>query len=120
MMRIFVLVLAALMLWNLEVFAEKEDYETACTEECNFLTKDCTAYIDCRVARAQCLESCMQRKVWEKVAGSLDKLTVVLEKQAQEKEEKEKNPPPPVIAPSIPSQPQNTTKGSQSVSDSAK
>jgi hypothetical protein len=64
-------------------YAQDDNYESACQQECSYLTADCTAYLECRVAKSQCLESCMQRKVWEKMAGAIDKLSVILEKQAQ-------------------------------------
>ncbi|MBU2102917.1 MAG: hypothetical protein ABH865_02055 [Candidatus Omnitrophota bacterium] len=67
-------------------FAEDSGYNETCTKECSFLTKDCTAYLDCRVAKVTCVQDCMQRKVWEKVAVSLDRLTVALEAQSQKSE----------------------------------
>ena len=87
MRKISAVALAALLLFSLNAFALGEsDYESACNNECSFLTKDCTAYVECRVARTTCTSNCMQRKVWEKVVTALDSLTAVLEKQAKEKE----------------------------------
>jgi hypothetical protein len=119
MIKILVVVLAVLFSWNMAALAQEKDYEAACTKECNFLTKDCTAYIDCRVAKATCLESCMQRKVWEKVAVSLDKLSAVIEKQGKEKEDKEENLQPYISTRQLPAEEENTTAESQTVSDSA-
>lgn len=122
MMKILVLVLAVLLSWNMAALAQEKDYEAACAKECNFLTKDCTAYIDCRVAKVQCLESCMQRNVWEKVAGSLDKLSAVLEKQGKEKEAKEESLQPYISTRSLPVsdsvQSENAVTDTPSVSDS--
>jgi hypothetical protein len=91
MIKILMVILSAVLLWSTGVSAEGDKYEAACANECNYLTRDCTAYIDCRVAKTQCLESCMQRKVWENLAVTLEKLTTVLEKQAQEKEDEREN-----------------------------
>ncbi len=93
MRKTLVLILLGLvLLWYRGVWAQAATYEAACVQECKALTKDCTAYIECKVAKTQCLESCMQRKVWENVAVVLEKLTTVLEIQAKEKEEKELKP----------------------------
>jgi hypothetical protein len=118
MMKILVLVLAVLLSWSMAALAQEKDYEAACAKECNFLTKDCTAYIDCRVAKVQCLESCMQRNVWEKVAGSIDKLTATLEQQAKEKKEKEENIQPYISTRPLPAPEEDMTTGSRHVSDS--
>jgi hypothetical protein len=91
--RIFILVLSIIFLCGIKIQAEDSDYEAACLKECSFLTKDCTAYLECRVAKTTCMSDCMQRKVLEKVATAIDKLTVVLEKQGKEKEQKEEAVP---------------------------
>ncbi|MDD5194159.1 MAG: hypothetical protein PHQ96_00605 [Candidatus Omnitrophica bacterium] len=103
-MKILMLVFAASLFLNMTAYGENsytamgnsytvtgdgnttmgsDPYVAACAKECSFLTKDCTAYLDCRVAKTTCTENCMQRKVWEKVAISLDKLIVSLEEQTQ-------------------------------------
>ncbi len=120
-MRILVLILGMLFAWQANIFGQGAGYEDACSKECSYLTKACTAYIECSVAKAECQESCMQRKVWENVAGVLDRLTVVLEKQAMEKkEEKEKSPQPYAIVPLAQYQNQNATETKSTVSDSSK
>lgn len=81
-MKLFIFACAISLLLQINVVAE--DYNEACKKECGFMTKDCQAYTECRVAYSTCLESCMQRHVWEKVATSLDKLGVVLDKHAKE------------------------------------
>ena len=87
MIKVCIIFIAAWFLFNVNALAMgEEDYESACNNECSFLTKDCTAYVECRVARTTCTSNCMQRKVWEKVATAIDSLTAVLEKQAKEKE----------------------------------
>jgi len=60
----------------------------------------------------------MQRKVWETVVVVLEKLTVVLEKQA--KEDKDKNSQPYALVPVNPLQEQNTNERKPTVSDSGK
>jgi hypothetical protein len=106
--------------WKTNMFGQGVNYEDACSKECSYLTKACTAYIECSVAKAECQESCMQRRVWENVAGVLERLTVVLEKQAMEKQEKEKNPQPSAIVSPSQYQNQNVTESKSTVSDSAK
>jgi len=117
MIRISILLLLGLFFLQMQAMAA-EPYEADCTKECSFLTKDCTAYVECRVAKTTCLESCMQRKVWEKVATAVDKLTVTLEKQAQREEEKEKTRPEEPIVSATPAQIQNTTLRSSASPDS--
>ena len=87
-MNILLIVLCAL-LWGTDAYSQEQGFDPACTNECNSFTPDCTVYIECRIAKSACITNCMQRKVWEKVALSLDKLTAVLEKQAEEKKEKQ-------------------------------
>jgi hypothetical protein len=118
MIKILVLVLAASLLWSVNAFAQQVDYEAICAKECNYLTKDCTAYIDCRVAKSSCLESCMQRKVWEKVAGSIDRLTTVLEQQVKDKEEKEDGSKQYISSPTAPVVQENVTAEASYISDS--
>jgi len=117
MIKSLVVVLAVFFSWNMAALAQEDKNEAACTKECNFLTKDCTAYIECRVAKATCLETCMQRKVWEKVSGSLDKLSAVLDKQNKEKETQEDNLQPYISTRKLPAEEENAT-GASSVSDS--
>jgi hypothetical protein len=109
MMRIFTLVLVALLFCEINAFAQEADYEATCAKECSSLTKDCTAYIECKVAKTECLSNCMQRKTWENVIKVLEKLTVSLDKQTKLMEEKEKTPQPYYLV--QPPQPeiQNTT-----------
>jgi hypothetical protein len=104
------ILLGTILLWNAGALAQEEKYEAACAAECRALTKDCTAYIECKVAKSQCLESCMQRKVLENVAVVLEKLTAVLEIQAKEKEEKEKDLRPFTVFPMQQEAAQNTTE----------
>jgi len=59
----------------------------------------------------------MQRKVWEKVAGSIDRLTTVLEQQAKDKQEKEEESKPYISSPVLPVQ-ENITIEAPYVSDS--
>jgi hypothetical protein len=111
MIKITIMILlGTILLLNAGALAQEEKYVAACATECKALTKDCTAYIECKVAKSQCLESCMQRKVWENVAVVLDKLTIVLENQAKEKEEKEKNLKPFTVFPMQQEAAQNTTE----------
>jgi hypothetical protein len=88
-MRILLAVICAL-LWGASAYAQTENADSACVNECSIFTPSCTVYVECKIAKSTCFSNCMQRKVWEKVALSLDKLTAVLEKQAREKGEKEK------------------------------
>jgi hypothetical protein len=80
----FIFACAVSLLLQINVSAENENYNEACKQECGFMTKDCQAYTECRVAYSTCLENCMQRHVWEKVATALDKLSIVLEQQGKE------------------------------------
>jgi hypothetical protein len=88
-MRILLAVVCVLS-WGVSVYAQTDNVDPACVSECSVFTSSCTVYVECKIAESTCFSNCMQRKVWEKVALSLDKLTAVLEKQAREKEEKEK------------------------------
>ena len=87
MLRILAIVIAALSFFSVNALAEESTYEAYCAKECSFLTKDCTAYVECRVAKTTCLSDCMQRKVWESVVRVLDRLILVLEKQGKQKDE---------------------------------
>lgn len=91
-MKICISVLGLMLLCGVSALAQESSYESDCANECSFLTKDCTAYLECRIAKTTCMSDCMQRKVLEKVATALDKLTVVLEKQAKESDKKEETP----------------------------
>lgn len=120
MQKIFFFALGILLCWQIGLAAE-EDYTVACEKECAFLTKSCTAYLECSVAKINCQSSCMQRKVWEKVAKSLDNLSTVLEKQAREKEERERVSQSSTVMPSATAQTENASKGiPAAITDSGK
>jgi hypothetical protein len=87
MMRIIFAALGVL-LWAACAYPQQDSADPACVNECSVFTPDCTTYIECKIAKSECLTNCMQRKVWEKVSLSLDKLTAVLEQEIEEKKKK--------------------------------
>lgn len=57
------------------------DYEE-CNNECA-PPRGCETLVECKIAQMECLQSCKQRKVWERLEGTLAKLAVSI---AQSKE----------------------------------
>ncbi|MFH0738835.1 MAG: hypothetical protein V2A59_03140 [Candidatus Omnitrophota bacterium] len=56
---------------------------SSCEEEC--YPQGMQTMIEGRVAQMNCLQTCRQRKVWEQMVLSIDRLTVQLADQAKEK-----------------------------------